>query len=105
MAEEQLNSFWGGWRERIRALRNIPPLLKIIWQSGPKVIAGDLVFRVLAALIPLSMLAVSKQILDAIQARFNGQPLPAEFWYFVAAEFGLAAAGGVFGRVIGYFDA
>ena len=29
------NTFWGGWRERIRALRNIPHLLQIVWRSGP----------------------------------------------------------------------
>jgi ATP-binding cassette subfamily B protein len=51
------------------------------------------------------MLAVSKQILDAVQAKFGGAPLPPEFWYLVAAEFGLAALGAVLGRAIGYFDA
>jgi len=59
----------------------------------------------MAALLPVLMLMVSKKILDAIQAHFNGRPLPPEFWYFVAAEFGLAALGGVLARAIGYFDA
>ena len=102
---EKPNSFWGGWRERIRALRNIPPLLQIVWRSGPPVVASNLTFRLAAALIPISMLAVAKRILDAIQARSHGAPLPPEFWWLVAAEFGLAALGGVLGRVVGYFDA
>lgn len=99
------NSFWGGWRERLRALRNIPPLLKIVWQSGPAVVSADLALRLTAALIPLMMLAVAKRIMDAVQARFTGQPLPAEFWFLVAAEAGLAAAGALLGRSIGFFDA
>jgi ATP-binding cassette subfamily B protein len=98
-------NFWGGWHERMRALRNIPPLLRIVWESGPGVVGGGLACRVIAALIPLSMLAVSKKILDAVQAKFSGHPLPEAFWWFVAAEFALAALLAVLGRTAGYFDA
>lgn len=98
-------SFWGGWGERIRALRNVPPLLGIVWRAGPGVVSSGLGCRIAAALIPISMLAVSKQIFDAIQAKFSGAPLPPEFWFLVAAEFGLAAFGALLGRTIGYFDA
>ncbi|HYZ86878.1 MAG TPA: ABC transporter ATP-binding protein [Bryobacteraceae bacterium] len=98
-------TFWGGWRERIRALRNIPPLMRIVWESGPGVVTGGIVGRVLAALIPLAMLWVAKQILDSVQARFNGQPLPEHFWWLVAAEAGLAALGAILGRIVAYFDA
>ncbi len=59
----------------------------------------------MAALIPLSMLAVSKRILDAVQNHFAGAALPSSFWYLVAAEFALAALGSTLGRCIGYFDA
>lgn len=99
------NSLLGSWRERISALRNVRPLIRIVWQSGPRVVAGGLACRTLAAVLPLSMLAVSKRILDGVQARFTGHPLPAGFWYLVAAEFALAALAGVIGRAIAYFDA
>ncbi len=59
----------------------------------------------LAALVPISMLSVSKQILDAVQAKSSGAALPSYFWYLVALEFGLAATGALLGRAIGYFDA
>ncbi|HVX66427.1 MAG TPA: hypothetical protein VHA11_07490, partial [Bryobacteraceae bacterium] len=101
---ESPHSFWGGWRERIRALRNIPPLAKIVWESGPKVVAGGLAARLLAALVPLSMLAVAKRILDAVQAHTSGRPLPPEFWFYVAGEFALAACGALLSRAIGYFE-
>lgn len=90
---------------RLRALRNIPPLGAIVWQSGPGVVTGALVWRIAGALIPLAMLAVSKRILDAVQAHFAGQPLPGSFWYLVAAEGGLAALGSILGRLTGFFDA
>ncbi|HLJ48703.1 MAG TPA: ABC transporter ATP-binding protein [Bryobacteraceae bacterium] len=98
-------TFWETWHVRLRALRNIPPLGAIVWQSGPGVVTGALVWRIAGALIPLAMLAVSKRILDAVQAHFAGQPLPGSFWYLVAAEGGLAALGSILGRLTGFFDA
>ena len=98
-------TFWGGWRERIQALRNVPPLLLIVWRSGRAVVAGGLACRLVGSLIPVAMLWVAKQILDAVQARSNGQPLPEHFWTLVAAEAGLAAFAAIVGRTGGYFDA
>jgi ATP-binding cassette subfamily B protein len=102
---ETPSSLWDAWRERIRALDNLPPLIKIVWRSGPGVVSGGLTCRLLGALIPIAMLAVSKRILDAVQAKFSGGPLPWDFWWLVAAEFGLAALGALLGRMVGYFDA
>jgi ATP-binding cassette subfamily B protein len=98
-------TFWGTWQTRIRALHNIGPLVKIVWESGRVVVCGGLACRIAAALIPLAMLSVSKRILDAVQAHFAGHPLPPQFWYLVAAEPTLAAFGSVLGRLTGYFDA
>jgi ATP-binding cassette subfamily B protein len=95
---------WSSWRERMRALRNVPPLIGIVWRSGRGVVAAGLSCRLAAALLPLAVLAVSKQIMDAIQWHFAGRPLPPVFWYLVGAEFGLAAFGGIVGRLIGFFD-
>ena len=41
MAEQQ--SFLSSWQERLTALRNTPPVLKIVWQSGPGVVIFGLV--------------------------------------------------------------
>src|ERR1043166_8114034 len=98
---EGSHTFLGSWGQRIRALRNIPPLLAIVWKSGPAVVSGGMISRVIAALIPLAMLAVSKRILDGVQAHFAGRPLPAHFWYLVAAEFALAVFGSLLGRATG----
>ena len=102
---ERSATFWGNWQERVRALRNIPPLVSIVWNAGRAVVSGGMACRVLSALVPISMLAVSKRILDAIQAHFGGAPLPTSFWWLVGGEFALAAAGSILARGIGYFDA
>ena len=95
---------WGSWRERLRALGNLPPLARIVWQSGPRVICGVSACRLVAALLPLAMLTVSKKILDAVQAHFSGKPLLPQFWWLVGAECALAALGAIDTRTIGYFD-
>ncbi|MCC6591441.1 MAG: ABC transporter ATP-binding protein [Bryobacterales bacterium] len=102
---EEQRTFWAGWHERVRALRNVPPLLQIVWNAGGAVVGGNLLLRLLAALVPVSMLAVSKWILDAIQARSTGAPLADRFWLWVGLEFALATTGAILGRGIGYFDA
>ena len=62
----QRESFWASWRERLSALRNIPPVLKIVWDSGPLVVSLGLVFRLIASLLPLALLGITKLIIDAI---------------------------------------
>src|SRR4051794_9071694 len=95
---EGKKTFWGGWTERVRALKNIPPLLRIVWDSGPGVVTGGMVCRLAGALVPISMLGVSKRILDNVQAHLQGHALPDYFWYLVASEFLLAAVGSILGR-------
>jgi ATP-binding cassette subfamily B protein len=96
--------FWHGWRERAAALRNVPALMRLVWESGPGVVAAGWAFRITAALIPIAMLSVGKLILDAVQANASGRPLPPAFWWLVALEGGLAILGGVLGRATGFFD-
>ena len=98
------HNLWSSWHERIRALQNVPTLIRIVWQSGPQVVCGVLSCRLLAALIPLAMLTVSKSILDGVQAHYSGRPLPGNFWWLVAAEFALAALAATAGRAISFFE-
>jgi len=57
MAEHQ--SFLSSWRERLTALRNLPPVLRIVWQAGPAVVGFGLFFRLFASLLPLGLLWAS----------------------------------------------
>ena len=76
----------------------------MIWQSGPQVVCGLLLSRLVAALIPLAILSVSKQILDSVQAHFAGDPMVPQFWWLVGAEFALAVLAAMAARTIGFFD-
>jgi ATP-binding cassette subfamily B protein len=98
-------NFWSAWDERVSALRNIPPVLKIVWRSSPRVVALGLVSRVVVSLLPLGLLAITKVIVDyVVHAVSTHQMVPRQFWWLVAAEFGLAVLTSVLGRVIDYLD-
>jgi ATP-binding cassette subfamily B protein len=99
-------NFWSGWRERLSALQHVPPVLGIVWRSGPLVVGCGLVFRLMASLLPLALLWVAKLIIDNIvRAVSTHQPVPSSFWWLVAAEFALALCGSVLGRTVDYLDA
>lgn len=103
---EQQQSFLGGWRERAAALRNVPPVLRMVWDAGPRLVFSGLFFRVLAAVVPVAMLWVSKLIIDTVVDTVkNSAAPPSLIWWLLAAEFGLAAAGNIFGRLIDFCDA
>ncbi len=92
------------WRERIRALNNIPPLFKMVWESAPRPVAANLACRILGGLIPLVMLYVTQKIIDAIIAHSHGSPLPARFWWLIGIEFGLATLATILARLIDFCD-
>jgi ATP-binding cassette subfamily B protein len=104
---KQQESFWSGWGERLTAMRNIPPVLRIVWESGPAVVASGIILRLLVAVLPLGLLAVTKLIIDAIvhTVQTPGHAVPRHFWWLVAAEFALAVLGSLLSRTIDFLDA
>jgi len=97
--------FGNTWRDRLRALRNVPPGLRIVWEAGPRVAVAGLVLQVLSALIPIGIAVVSAAIIGEVASVVNGHhPLPSRFWWLVAAEFGLALGGSILSRTIDYCD-
>jgi len=93
------------WRERIQALHNIPPIFGIVWKSAPQAVTAGIFFRLLVALTPVALLAVTRFIIDSIYTfRSYHQPLPTYFWWLVGLEFSLACSATILGRVVDFFD-
>ncbi len=98
-------SFWKGWRDRLVALRNVPPVLKIVWESGPAVVTFGLISRLFAALLPVVLLGITKLIIDGIVHAVNAhQVIPNRLWWLVGAECGVAIGNSILSRAIDYAD-
>src|SRR5581483_4606720 len=101
VTEETQQTSTRAWRDRVQAMKNIPPVLRIVWDSGPWVVALGLAFRVLAALVPAAASVVGKYILDLVAAIAKHQQaygdVSRHLWLLVALEFGLVVLGNVFG--------
>jgi len=101
----QQENWWSGWEERLTALRNIPPVLNIVWQSGPLVVTLGLVFRLFTSLLPIVLLWITKLIIDSIvHAVSVHQAVPSRLWWLVGAEFGVAVVSSILARIIDYLD-
>src|SRR5215472_11482278 len=88
------------WRARFAALRNVRPLLGMVWETSPPLVVASVVLRLFQALLPVATLWVSKLILDAVVARITHGTGPlAPIWKLVALELGLAVASDLLSRV------
>jgi len=93
------------WGDRLQALKNIPPVLRMVWEAAPKVIVASLTLRVVTALLPLAVLKVTQLIIDSVYnltARHTA--LPHYFWWLVGLEFGLASLAAILVRLINFCD-
>ncbi len=86
-------------------MKNTGPLFRMVWESSPQVVTASLLCRLLAALVPLAMLVVTRSIIDSIYALTSHRtPLSHHFWLLVALEFGLASLGTVLSRLLDFCD-
>jgi ATP-binding cassette, subfamily B, bacterial len=94
------------WRERLKALANLPPVMRMVWEAAPKVVAAGVTIRIISALIPAAMVIVTKWIIDGVEAHTaHNLPLPHNFWWLVGLEFGLACWLTILLRLTDFCDA
>ena len=75
MTEASPQSSRNAWRERVQALKNVPPVLGILWQSGPAVVVWGLLLRILVAALPAAIAAVAALIINGVQNYFTHKGL------------------------------
>ena len=92
------------WRQRLRALDNIRPLLKMVWQTSPILAVISIVCRLLRAVLPVITLYVGKLIIDSVVRSMRGQVDSRHLWTLVAAELSLAVLSDLLGRAIALAD-
>src|SRR5271154_426864 len=92
------------WRDRLRALRNMPPVLRILWESGRAVVSWGVTLRVIVAVLPFAVAKVAQYIITDIAGVLRGTALPSNFWFLVATEIALNVFLGLITRAIDYSD-
>ncbi|WP_353062720.1 ABC transporter ATP-binding protein [Tunturibacter psychrotolerans] len=92
------------WRDRISALRNMPAVLRILWQSGRAVVTWGLFLRVIVATLPFGIAKIAAYILNDIAEVIRGHALAPNFWKLVIAEVALNVSLGLITRAIDYSD-
>ncbi len=92
------------WGERIAALKNVPPVLRILWDSGPAVVSWGLILRVLVAGGPVLGGYVAARIVSGVQQAIGDRGTPSRFWWIVGLEVAIVILTGVVQRLIDYTD-
>jgi ATP-binding cassette, subfamily B, bacterial len=92
------------WGDRLRALKNVPPVLHLVWDSGPQVVFWNITIRIIVAFLPVAIGIIGRFIIDGVNQLRMHQPLPQNFWWLVGAELAVAVLMGVLSRTVDYFD-
>jgi len=86
------------WRERLEALRYVPPLVRMIWRTHRGYTASMLILRFARAFVPIATFWVGKLILDTVLAARAGHATYALLWKYVAFEIAIVLTGEVLAR-------
>jgi ATP-binding cassette, subfamily B, bacterial len=86
------------WRTQIAALRYIPALIQLVWQTHRGYTAAMVMLRLVRACIPLATLWVGKLIIDTVVAVRETASDFAQLWEFVALEIAIVLAGEMLAR-------
>ncbi len=86
------------WGERLAALKHVPPLVRLVFQTHRGYTVSILLLRVIRSFIPVAVLWIGKLIIDAVIAgvatvRAGGLP---DWWHLavlVGLELGIAVVG------------
>ena len=85
-------------RERIRVLRNVPPFIKLVWQTHRGFTIAMVALRLVRAFVPVAVLWVGKLIIDTVVSARSGSLNTALLWRLVALEIALAFVGEMLSR-------
>src|SRR5881628_565880 len=88
-----------GWRERLAALRYLPALLGLVWETNRGYTLAMIVLRLLRAFVPVASLWAAKLIIDAVVtlARTPGASLT-PLWRVVGLELAIVVVGEALAR-------
>ena len=93
------------WKERIKALRNLPRFFRLVWQTSPRLMALDASLRIVKSAMPVSILYIGKLIIDQVVLLVRRGTADQHFlWKLVILEFALALLSDGLSRIITLVD-
>lgn len=94
------------FKERLSALKNLPELFRLVWQSSPSKTSTSFALRIVRSAMPVALLYVGKLIIDQVVQlnRAGGNADHTHLWELVAIEFGLAVLTDALNRGINLVD-
>lgn len=93
------------WKDRIAALRNVPPLLRLVWQTSPTLCLATLGLRLIAAFLPLALLWIPKLVIDMVVRAIRHQAIDKSLIIkLIILEFALALLSDALSRGITLVD-
>src|SRR5688500_5771249 len=87
------------WRERLAALRYIPPLIKLVWQTHRGYTLTMALARLCRAFLPVATLWIGKLIIDEVVATRGAAAVNSErLWKLIALEIAIVLIGEALAR-------
>jgi ATP-binding cassette subfamily B protein len=91
-------------KERIRALRVVPRLVRLVWATKPSYTVAMLVLRLVRAVMPLATLWVAKLIIDEVLLLARTHGPSRHLWSLVALEMAIVVGGELLARASGLVE-
>ncbi len=93
------------WRERIGALKNLPPFMRLVWETSPTLTVAQALLRLVRALLPVVMLYIGKLIIDEVVALSQRPDGSLDgITTLILVEFALAIVSDILARIVGLID-
>ncbi|MGH7487793.1 MAG: ABC transporter ATP-binding protein, partial [bacterium] len=86
------------WNERLAALRYVPALFRLIWETHRGYAIAMVILRVLRSVVPVATFWVGKLILDTVIAAKAGHGTLTQLWRYLALEIAIVLAGEILAR-------
>ncbi|MFB9863739.1 ABC transporter ATP-binding protein [Rufibacter immobilis] len=92
-------------QQRVSALKHLPPFLKMVWQTNPRMAFLNVVLRLFRAAVPVAVLYVGQLIIDEVVRLTQSNEKELNYLLtLVALEFGLAVVSDFLNRGIALID-
>ena len=87
-----------GWKDRLAALRHVPALFRLIWETHRGYAVAMVLLRIVSSVIPVSTFWVGKLILDSVIAARVGNGSLSQVWKYIAIEVAIVLVGEILAR-------